>query len=260
MLTVHNLNDVCLKLRHLADPEDAGFLQRFFKTGPGEYGEGDRFLGIRVPHLRHLARSCRTLPFDDLLKLLGSPWHEERLLALIILVDHYKRGSETDRELIFQLYLTNTRYINSWDLVDISAEHIVGAHIDPGQIELLSQLACSELLWDRRIAIVATFYWIKKDVFEPTLIIAASLIKDPHDLIHKAVGWMLREVGKRDRATEESFLREHYRVMPRTMLRYAIEHFPEWHRQEYLKGRVISVVTSETECHNAASALCQPGA
>lgn len=215
-------------------------LQRFFKTGPGEYGEGDRFLGLRVPQLRALARAHRTLDRGSVLELLRSPWHEQRLLALLILIEQYRRGSDADRETIYRTYLENTRYVTNWDLVDASAEHILGAYLDSARVEPLQQLARSASVWERRIAIMATFGWIKQGTFGPTLQLAELLLRDPHDLIHKAVGWMLREIGKRDRGSEESFLRRHFPEMPRTMLRYALEHFPEPRRQQYLRGEIDS--------------------
>lgn len=168
--------------------------------------------------------------------LLKSPVHEERLLALFILMHLYKGGQTALKEKIYRLYLENTAYINNWDLVDASAEHIVGHYLLGKDKSPLYLLAVSEDLWERRIAIVATFCYIKQNQFEETLKIAEMLLQDRHDLIHKAVGWMLREVGKRDRAVEEAFLRSHYKTMPRTMLRYAIEKFPEFLRQAYLKG------------------------
>ena len=232
------LSQVERELHALADPRDAAFLQRFFKTGVGQYGEGDRFLGIRVPQLRALARRHRELLHEQVLNLLRSPWHEQRLLALLLLVEHYRRGTDAERESIYRTYLAQTRYINNWDLVDSSAEHIIGAHIDPRKPGVLVELARSPTLWERRIAMLATFHWIKKGDFAPALRIAKLLLNDSHELIHKAVGWMLREVGKRDRGVEEAFLREHYRKMPRTMLRYAIERFPESRRQQYLRGRL----------------------
>lgn len=225
-------------LRALANARDAALLQRFFKTGPGEYGEGDRFLGIRVPQLRKLARRVRELPHEQVLILLHSPWHEERLLALLLLVDQYRRGTDAEREAIYRAYLDNTVYINNWDLVDTSAEHIVGAHLDPARLTLLAQLARSQSVWERRIAMLATFYWIKRYEYRPALRVAKLLMNDPHDLIHKAVGWMLREIGKRDLAVEEKYLLEHYREMPRTMLRYAIERMPEPSRRQYLRGEL----------------------
>lgn len=232
------LNEVEQALHTLADAPAAAFLQRFFKTGPGEYGEGDRFLGIRVPQLRHLARQFRELPHEQVLTLLRSPWHEQRLLALLLLVDQYRRGTDADREAIHRAYLDHTAYINNWDLVDSSAVHIVGAHVNPRRLKLLEQLARSESVWERRIAILATFYWINRNEHRPALRLAKLLMNDPHDLIHKAVGWMLREIGKRDPAVEEAFLLDHYRRMPRTMLRYAIERMPESRRRQYLRGEL----------------------
>lgn len=232
------LREVERELHALASPKDAEFLQRFFKTGAGQYGAGDPFLGIRVPQIRSLTRRCRELPHAQVLNLLRSPWHEQRLLALLILVEHYRRGTNTERDTIYQAYLAHTPYINNWDLVDSSAEHIVGPHVDPREVSVLEALARSSSLWERRIAMLATFHWIKQGEFSPALRIAHLLVNDSHDLIHKAVGWMLREIGKRDRAEEERFLHKHYRNMPRTMLRYAIERFPEARRQQYLHGRV----------------------
>ena len=230
-----SLATVRRELEALANPVDAVFLQRFFRTGPGEYGEGDRFLGIRVPAIRLLAHQCRDLPLRSVISLLHSPWHEARLLALLVFVGQYRRGGPAERETIHQAYLANTQFINNWDLVDSSAEHIVGAHVTPGDISLLQRLARSGSLWERRIAILATFHWIRRGVFDPTLRIAEMLLHDRHDLIHKAAGWMLREVGKRDQEREEEFLRVHAATMPRTMLRYAIERFPEPLRLQYLK-------------------------
>jgi 3-methyladenine DNA glycosylase AlkD len=225
-------------LRDLADPEDAAILQRFFKTGPGEYGAGDRFLGVRVPALRRLARAHRALSHAETLELLRSEWHEERLLALLLLVQAYARSDPRGREEIYQAYLSHTRYINNWDLVDASAEDIVGRHLGVENSGPLEQLARSELLWERRIAILATFHFIKQQEFGPTLKVSELLLSDSHDLIHKAVGWMLREVGKRAPEVEVAFLRQHYRRMPRTMLRYAIERFPESVRRQYLAGEI----------------------
>lgn len=182
------------------------------------------------------SRGCRALPREQVLTLLRSPWHEERLLALFLLVDHYERGTEAERARIFRDYLACTRYINNWDLVDSSAKHIVGPRMGPNNLRGLEQLARSESPWERRIAVLATFPWINQNEFRPALHVAKLLLSDPHDLIHKAVGWMLREVGKRDQAAEETFLREHSRNMPRTMLRYAIERLPERRRQQYLRG------------------------
>lgn len=232
------LQDLRARMRELGDPEDARFLQRFFKTGPGEYGEGDVFLGIRVPAVRKVAREHEGLAPDDAAELLRTGAHEERLLALLILVRAYQRGDAARRREVHDLYLAHTRFINNWDLVDLSAEHVVGAHLWDRDRSVLDRLARSEVLWERRIAILATFHFIKRGHFADTLRIARALLRDPHDLIHKAVGWMLREVGKRDQATEEAFLRAHCRRMPRTMLRYAIERFPEPLRKRYLAGEV----------------------
>ncbi len=220
----------------LRDPAIAAHSQRFFKTGPGEYGEGDCFLGIRVPKLRALARVHRSLPLDAVVEHLRSAWHEERLLALLILVEQHRRGSAEVRERIHRAYLDHARYVNNWDLVDTSAPQLVGAHVDPREPALLERLADSRSVWERRIAVLATFHWIREGAIEPALRIADRLQGDPHDLIHKAVGWMVREVGNRDRQRMEAFLAERYRGMPRTMLRYAIEKLPEARRQRYLRG------------------------
>ena len=226
------------ELRAEADPDDAVNLQRFFKTGKGQYGEGDRFLGVRVPVLRRLARDYRDLPAADAIRLLQSKWHEERLLGLLLLVGLYRRGSADDRQMIYDLYLGHTRHINNWDLVDSSAPYVVGPHVGPDGLAVLEPLARSPDVWERRIAILATFHWIKQGEFATALRIAEMLLADDHDLIHKAVGWMLREIGKRDRAVEVAFLDRHYTTMPRTALRYAIEHFPERQRQRYLNGTI----------------------
>ncbi len=224
------------KLRALADPQQAAHARRFFRTGPGEYGEGDRFLGIRVPELRHLARVWARLPRRSTLSLLHSPWHEERLLALLILVGQYQRGSDAERKAIYRLYLDSTDHINNWDLVDVSAPHIVGVWLWQRPRKALERLAASDSLWERRIAVLATFHFIRQGDFADTLRLCARLLDDPHDLIHKACGWMLREVGKRDQAALEDFLRRYHGRMPRTMLRYAIERLPETHRQAWLRG------------------------
>ena len=183
-------------------------------------------------------REFENLPSRGILSLLHSRFHEERLLALLILVRLFERGDDAERQRIHNLYLENTRYINNWDLVDLTAEHIVGAYLMDKSKQPLHDLARSTLLWERRIAIVATFHFIRRSEFGPTLRVAGMLLSDTEDLIHKATGWMLREVGKRDMEQEESFLREHYRRMPRTMLRYAIERFPERKRQRYLRGTI----------------------
>lgn len=224
------------RLQELASPETAEILQKFFKTGPGEYGEGDIFIGVRVPDLRKLAKEFQDIAISEIQAFLASSIHEERFLALLILVRNYGRGDDIEKKKIYDLYLENTSYINSWDLVDGSAHHIVGAFLMDKNKAPLYRLAKSENLWERRIAMVSTFYFIKHDQFQETLGIAKILLTDPEDLIHKAVGWMLREIGKRDMAAEETFLKKHAMNMPRTMLRYAIEKFPEPKRQRYLKG------------------------
>ena len=224
------------ELQGLGSTERAVHSLRFFKTGPGQYGEGDKFLGLTVPEMRGLARKYRHLGDDNALELLDSRWHEERLVALILLVDGYDRGDESRRNSIHRAYLANARHVNNWDLVDLSAGQIVGQHLKAGDISLLRRLARSKDLWERRISIVATFAFIKQNEFRPTLEISEMLIGDTHDLIHKAVGWMLREVGKRDRGVLDRFLKKHYQQMPRTMLRYAIERHPETIRRKYLAG------------------------
>lgn len=226
------------ELVSLGDPEDAAFLQRFFKTGPGEYGAGDRFLGIRVPVVRKLARKYRQMPLREAIRLLHSPYHEARLLALVILVHSYEKGDAETRSRVYDLYLANTKHINNWDLVDASAHRIVGAHLDQVAESPLPELARSSGLWERRIAIIATLARIQADRFDDTIRIAEMLVDDDHDLIHKATGWMLREVAKRDMAVAEAFLVRHCRTMPRTMLRYAIERFPKDLRAKYMRGTV----------------------
>ena len=219
--------DVRRALEALRDPKVAAHSARYFKTGPGEYGEGDRFLGIRVPQLRVLSRAQRALHLEAVLEHLTSPWHEERLLALLILVEQYGRGDAEARDCIHRAYLDHTCYVNNWDLVDTSAALLVGAHVDPRAPELLERLADSVSVWERRIAVLATLYWIRRGEAGAALRIADRLLGDPHDLIHKAVGWMVREVGKCDPERFETFLAERYRRMPRTMFRFAIEKLPE---------------------------------
>jgi len=233
-----NAAEIRRRLRGFADGAAAAIARRFFKTGPGEYGEGDLFLGIKVPVVRRLAREYRDVPLGVVEKLLCSGFHEERQLALFILTRKFAEADETGRGRIYKLYLGHTRHINNWDLVDASAEHIVGAYLAERSRKPLYRLARSPDVWERRIAILSTFHFIKKGEFAETLRIAGMLLEDGHDLIQKAVGWMLREVGKRDQAAEEEFLKKYYAKMPRTMLRYAIERFPERKRLAYLKGRI----------------------
>jgi 3-methyladenine DNA glycosylase AlkD len=226
------------ELESLADARQAAILQKFFKTGPGEYGAGDCFRGLRVPMLRRLASKYQDLPLPVALSLLQSAYHEDRLLALLLLLQHYHRGDLALRGEIHRLYLKYAPWVNNWDLVDISAPHLLGHYLSYRRTDILTRLAASAVLWERRMAIMATFHFIKQGEFGETLRIARLLLADPEDLIHKAVGWMLREVGKRHPAGLEAFLREHYRTMPRTMLRYAIERLPPDRRQAYLKGTV----------------------
>ncbi|MDB9822442.1 DNA alkylation repair protein [Deltaproteobacteria bacterium] len=233
-----SVHEIRTSLEKLGDKQKANILLRFFKTGPGEYGEGDIFLGIRVPDLRKIAKEYQDITTREVKQLLRSAVHEERLLALFILVHNYSRGDEFVKKSIYDLYLMNTQFVNNWDLVDGSAEHIVGAFLMDKSREQLYRLAESKSLWERRISIMSTFHFIKHNEFSETLKISKMLISDTEDLIHKAVGWMLREIGKRHLKTEENFLRDHYKKMPRTMLRYAIERFPETKRQRYLKGKI----------------------
>ena len=231
-----NAKEISKRLQKMGDKEDARFLQGFFKTGVGQYGEGDIFLGIRVPELRNLAKEYKTLPPEEVLPLLRSPYHEVRLFALILLVNAFAKGDETIQKKIYDLYVANTGYINNWDLVDLSAPNIVGAFLMERSRKPLYQLTKSKILWERRIAVLATFYFIKNNQFDDSLKIAGILLQDKEDLIHKAVGWMLREVGKRNIACAEAFLQKHCRVMPRTMLRYAIERFTPAKRRKYMNG------------------------
>ncbi len=237
-----NYTEIHTQLLKNADPVKAAFFPRFFKTGKGEYGEGDSFLGVTVPKIRKVGREFRFLSGPPLIKLLRSRHHEERLLALLILVEQYRKGDNQSREQIFQLYIDNKAYVNNWDLVDSSAPAIVGGHL-LGQPTVASQtrgekvlvkMARSKRMWDRRIAMLACFYAIRAGESATALRIARLLRDDKEDLIHKAVGWMLREIGQRDRKTLRTFLDEHAACMPRTMLRYAIEKFPEPQRRAYL--------------------------
>lgn len=230
------LDQIQEQLAALSNESEARFAQRFFKTGPGEYGEGDHFRGIRVPVLRQLTREYKRVSLEDATALLQSRWHEDRLLALFLWIGIFKREAE-QREAIYNFYLTNTNRINNWDLVDSSAPHIVGAWLWDKDRAPLYKLARSKNLWERRIAMLATFHFIQKRDFDDALRLAEILRDDKHDLMHKAVGWMLREIGKRDIELLENFLNQHHQKMPRTMLRYAIEKFPEAQRQSYLRPR-----------------------
>jgi 3-methyladenine DNA glycosylase AlkD len=226
------------RLRDLADREKAEVLQRFFKTAPGEYGAGDIFLGLTVPQLRKLAGEYAGIRSVQLKKLITSPIHEERMLALLILVHQYREGHEKKREQIHDFYLSHSKWVNSWDLVDLSAPLIVGNFLLKRNRKVIYRLARSPWLWERRIAVVATFAFIKEGQFSDTLAVAEKLLLDKEDLIHKAVGWMLREVGKRGGEVQERFLKAHYRKMPRTMLRYAVEKLDPSIRKLYLDGLI----------------------
>ncbi|UWX58321.1 DNA alkylation repair protein [Chlorobaculum sp. MV4-Y] len=226
------------RLESLADTPTAAILRRFFKTGPGEYGEGDRFRGIRVPVLRKLCREFRHAGVEVISELLDSPWHEDRMLALLLLIERYRASSESSRrEALYEFYCTRTDRVNNWDLVDLSAPCVVGRHLHNRDRSRLYRFAESTSLWERRIAIVSTFHFIRNNDFADTIALAERLLADPEELLHKATGWMLREVGKRDQPLLEAFLDHYATVMPRTALRYAIERLPEDERRAYLLRR-----------------------
>ena len=229
------LSDVKAVLSRYADKERAKTLQRFFKTGKGQYAEGDVFIGVTVPVMRKIAKKYLELELDIVVVLLKSPIHEERLLSLLILVLKFQKGDLISKKKIYSLYLKNTKYINNWDLVDLTAKQIVGSFLFDKDRKPLYKLAKSNNLWDRRIAILSTFYFIGKNDFTDTLKLSEILLTDNHDLIHKAVGWMLREIGKRNLTVEREFLAKYSKIMPRTMLRYAIEKFPEQKRKQWLE-------------------------
>lgn len=214
-------------LKKQANPEQAKVYLRFFKTGKGEYGEGDEFLGIKVPVSRKMAKEFKDLALPEIQELLNSKVHEERLIALFILTEQYCKGDEEKNKVVYNFYLKNTKQVNNWDLVDLSAEKIIGSYLLEGDKQILFKLALSKNLWERRIAVMSTFHFIKNGFYDTTLEISDMLLHDEHDLIHKAVGWMLREIGNRDLNAEENYLKKHYKHMPRTMLRYAIEKFPQ---------------------------------
>lgn len=227
-------NDLQTRMRAMANAEKAAVLQRFFKTGPGEYGEGDVMLGIQLPDLRKLVREFRALPLAEVDRLLQSEFHEERLVGLLILAEQFRKADDAAQKKIFDFYLARTDRINNWDLVDCSAHLIVGPFLEGRNRARLVRLAKSTHLFERRIAMLATLHYIRKNDFTDALALAELLLGDREDLMHKAVGWMLREIGKRDVATLERFLTKHAAVMPRTMLRYAIERFPEPERKAWL--------------------------
>ncbi len=226
------------KIKKLANPEVSKTMKWFFKTGKGEYGEGDIFAGLKVPVQRKLAHEFKELTFVELRMLLSSKVHEERLISLFILVDRFAKSSEKEKEVIFKFYINNRRGINNWDLVDLSAPKIPGKYLLDKDKSLLFKFASSKNLWERRIAILSTYEFIRNRKYDTALKISQILLQDSHDLIHKAVGWMLREIGKRDLMVEEKFLKSRYNKMPRTMLRYAIEKFPEIKRKKYLQGKI----------------------
>jgi 3-methyladenine DNA glycosylase AlkD len=230
-----NLLQLKKDLKKLANPEKAKLLQGYFKTGKGEYGEGDVFLGVTVPISRKIAIKFKSLTFLEITKLLQSKIHEERLIALLILVQKFSKADDKTKKEIYEFYLKNTKYINNWDLVDLSSHEIVGGYLINKNADILRKLAKSKNLWEKRIACISTFEFIRNNRLDVSLELAEMLLKDKHDLMHKAVGWMLREIGKRDLKTEIEFLNKHYKKMPRTMLRYAIEKFPEKQRLAYLK-------------------------
>ena len=240
---MQTLKSIKKEMKDLQNPLKKKVLEKFFKTKKGEYGYGDIFYGITVPITRNIAKKYfKEINLEETENLLHSKIHEERLCALLILVLKFENKETTKEEQkeIFKLYLKNTKYINNWDLVDLSSHHIVGKYLFEyrNEILILDKLAHSNLIWDKRVAMISCYYFIYRKDLEQTLSIAKILLQDEHDLIQKAVGWMLREIGKRDLDTEENFLKENYKTMPRTMLRYAIEKFPETKRKKYLEGKI----------------------
>ena len=233
------LDDLRIAVKEASDPEKAAFFPRFFKTGKGEYGEGDVFCGLTVPHARKIAVKFQNLPMADVKQLLKSRIHEERLVALLILAAKFKKSDKKVRAKIVHFYLEHTKYINNWDLVDLSSDIIIGEYVWNNKTEVLVRLANAQSLWEKRIAIVSSFAFIKHGEAETTYMIADILLHDSHDLIQKAVGWMLRETGKRVSEEKlETYLKPRYQTMPRTMLRYAIERFSEEKRKRYLRGDI----------------------
>ena len=227
------------EIRALANKEIAQHSLRFFKTDKGEYGHGDLFLGVRAPKIRLIAKKHIDISITDMKTLIQSKYHEERFLGLIILVNKYaKTKDKKNRNQLYKIYVSSFKYINNWNLVDVTCPHVTGKHLIDKDRTILYKWAKSEDLWTKRIAMVSTFSFIRKNDLEDTFKIAEILLHDEHDIIHKAVGWMLREAGKRDLKREETFLKKYYKTMPRTMLRYAIEKFPETKRQKYLKGTI----------------------
>jgi len=233
-----NLRELRKKIKEESSKQQAKSLQWFFKTGAGEYGEGDVFAGIKMPVQRIIAKEFSNLGYNDIKELVGSKIHEERMIGFLILQGRYEKGDENEKEKVFKFYIRNRKGINNWDLVDISAPKIVGEYLLNRDKKLLYKFAKSKNLWERRIAILSTFTFIRAGKFETTFKISDILLDDNHDLIHKAVGWMLREIGKKNLNAEEKFLKPRYKKMPRTMLRYAIEKFPEVKRKKYLLSKI----------------------
>jgi 3-methyladenine DNA glycosylase AlkD len=232
-----NVEFILNELQSIGTPEKAVHLQRFFKTGPGQYGEGDVFIGVVVPHTRSIAKANLRTPLTEIRRLLMSKYHEARLCALIILTERFKKASDRERKEIYHFYLANTSRINNWDLVDVTCPAIVGEYLLDKNRDILYKLAESDCLWEQRISIVSTLAFIRKNDFSDTLELSKKLLNHPHDLMRKAVGWMLRETGKRERNILTGFLEEYAARMPRTALRYAIEHYPEPERQYFLKKK-----------------------
>lgn len=231
------LNKIVEELQNLADKEIAKTMRSFFKTGKGEYGEGDLFLGIKIPEQRKVASKYSGLNLKGISDLLDSKIHEHRLVGILILVEKFNKSSEEGKGDIFNFYIKNAKKINNWDLVDLSAPNIAGNFLLDKDKTILYNMAKSKNLWEKRISIVASFSFIKNEDFYDALEISKILLEDEHDLIHKAVGWMLREIGKRDKNVLEIFLKENYNKLPRTTLRYAIERFNKEERETYLKGK-----------------------
>ncbi len=228
--------DIQTALEKASTPEKRDFLPHFFKTGKGGYGEGDKFIGVVVPDIRKIAKANKTLSSDELTLLLNNEYHECRMCALFILIEKYKKANQEEKKQMVDFYLAHSHRINNWDLVDLSARDIVGEYlIDKEDRKILYKLAQSELLWDQRIAVIATFAFIRKNDFSDIIKLSEQLLSHKHDLMHKAVGWMLREAGKRDKNTLIGFLDKHYKNMPRTMLRYSLEKLAPEEKAYYMK-------------------------
>ena len=230
------LNQLISEIQKSANPEKAKRYQRFFKTEKSQYGEGDIFIGLTVPEQRSIVKKYSNLNLPKIQQLIKNKIHEYRLIALLILVDKYKKSKEKDKEEIFNFYLKNLKHVNNWDLVDLTAPNIVGEFLLNKDKKPIYKLVQSDNLWEKRVSIISTLYFIKHNQFEDTLAISELLLKDKHDLIHKAVGWMLREIGKKDKKVLDNFLKQHYKDIPRTTLRYSLEKHPEEERKKWLKG------------------------